>query len=647
MRSLPPRFPKRNPLCPRSTLFLFLLFSVVIILPDSAVALDDSAPLVGDVVVKGNQHFSEEKIKDQMSLKTNRWYNFVKKQRFYHWKLRRDQASIESFYRSQGFLEAVAAVTHLVQEENKAMIFVDVHEGIQTFIDSVMNRGGREEFGPKTRKLTNTVKPGSPLNPSKLDQVAFDIKTIYANNGYPYAEIKTQLNKTEDRKSARVIYEIDPGHKATFGEVSFRGLNLTRQKVAQRELTVKQGEVYSRAKIIDSQQRVYSTGLFSYVGLDAVNPGAKPQIPDFVLKVVERKPNYVDFKFGLGHYQPPRQTLDLTTADFLAEWGNRNLGGTGRKISLSLFSSYAIFPDPDFPVSADSIENLLYRFNLRFVEPWLLGRRILSDLNFYYEPGVKSLIQPYRIESYGADLNFSREISPYTKIWLTPSFQWVSIYDVLPEQEEEIKREQGINVRRRLILFAESDTRDNIFIPLNGSFTRLHSEFVGGFLGGDNHFFKLILSWNRYHRLGTPGKLNVLAIRFKGGYAERLRRGEYVPSFDRFYMGGASTVRGYAENSMGPKDSAGKVKGGKVMIIGNIEWRRALFWKFGYTVFADAGNLWLEPKNAKIKDLRVTAGIGIQFFTPIGPLRLDYAQRIIRDDDPEGGRFHLSILYAF
>ena len=363
--------------------------------------------------------------------------------------------------------------------------------------------------------------------------------------------------------------------------------------------------------------------------------------------MVERKPNYIDFKFGLGHYQPPRQTLDLNTADILLEWGNRNLNGSGRKISTSLFSSYAIFPNPDFPVSADSIKNLIYRFNLRFVEPWILGKRILGDLDFYYEPGVKSIIQPYRIESYGGDLNFTKEVSPFTKVWLTPSFQWVNIYDVSPEEEEEIKREQGINVRRKLILLGENDTRDNFFMPLNGSLTRFHSELVGGLMGGDNHFFKIIVDWNRYLRLGRPGKLNVMATRIKLGYVEKLKAEEYVPTFDRFYMGGASTIRGYPENNLGPKDSKGKPKGGRVMILGNLEWRRALVWKFGYTLFVDAGNLWFEPQHMSLESVRMTAGLGIQFFTPIRPLRLDYAHRVIRKDDPEGGRFHLSILYAF
>jgi outer membrane protein insertion porin family len=212
---------------------------------------------------------------------------------------------------------------------------------------------------------------------------------------------------------------------------------------------------------------------------------------------------------------------------------------------------------------------------------------------------------------------------------------------------EIYKEEQGINVRRKIILSGEKDTRDNIFIPLKGSFTRVHTEFVGGFLGGDNNFFKLILSWSRYNRLSKRNILNVLATRLKFGYLEGLSRKDYVPTFDRFYMGGASTIRGYKENNMGPKDESGTPTGGKIMVLGNLEYRRALFWKFGCTIFIDAGNIWDSAKDVKAKNIKLTSGLGIQFFTPVGPLRLDYGRQLPIKESPDTGRFHLSILYAF
>jgi outer membrane protein insertion porin family len=83
------------------------------------------------------------------------------------------------------------------------------------------------------------------------------------------------------------------------------------------------------------------------------------------------------------------------------------------------------------------------------------------------------------------------------------------------------------------------------------------------------------------------------------------------------------------------------------MLLANAEIRKALFWKFGYTLFLDAGNVWFEPKNFNMSDIRLTGGLGLQFLTPIGPIRLDYARRILRDGDPVKGRLHLAILYAF
>lgn len=242
---------------------LFILTSLLlsIILPKSAFALDDSAPLIDQIIIRGNKYFSEDKIKDQMSLERNRWYNFLKKKRFYGWKLRQDQITIENYYRTHGFLDASAKLTHLIQDKKGAMVFVEIYEGIQTKLQSVRAKGGQEQFKRRTQKLINTLKVGSPLNPAKLNVVAFDIKTIYANKGHPYAEIKTLITKTKDKTFAEVVFEIDPKEEARFGEISFKGLKRTRKEVAQRELTIKEGELYSRAKIIDSQQRAYRSGL--------------------------------------------------------------------------------------------------------------------------------------------------------------------------------------------------------------------------------------------------------------------------------------------------------------------------------------------------------------------------------------------------
>lgn len=594
-------------------------------------------PALKAIEISGNNYFSDKRIKKEMSLKENKWYNLFKKRRFYRWKLENDQFAIDSLYHTHGFLQAKTEITYRLENE-KAHIKVEIFEGIQTRLKSISSRGGLESLVRKEKKELEVLKLGEPLNLSKTDRVAFNLKTLYANNGYPYTAIEPQLEINQDSTQAIVNFNIRPNELVRFGAISYEGLFRTDEKVVRRELKVKNGEIYSREKILESEQRVYSTGLFNYISLEARNPAEKPERPDFVLKAVERKPRYVGLKLGVGQYQPQNLVADITTANLTLEWGNRNLAGTARKINLSAFTSFVIFKD---------WQNLSNRFKFGFVEPWLFGTRTPFNFDIYYEPGVKSIIQPYRIESYGGNFNFNREYKRFIKFWLTFSYQGVKVYGISEDKVEEFKREQGINIRRKVSFSTERDTRSNPFIPLAGSFFQIYNELVGGFLKGDNHFYKILFTWNRYNPLGKPNELDVLATRVRIGYVQRLFKDKFVPTFDRFYAGGAYTIRGYSENTLGPKDAEGKNIGGGLMLLVNSEIRRELFWKFGYTIFLDAGNVWSEPKDFNLSEVRVTGGAGLQFFTPVGPIRLDYARRILREDDPSGGRFHLAILYAF
>jgi outer membrane protein insertion porin family len=620
-----------------SFFFFLLLLSSLLFVP--AQADNRHRPVIEKIVVEGNRYFSDGKVKDQMTLKQNRWFNLFKKRRFSPKKAELDKTYIDSLYHVHGFLEMESEIVMEEKKKNRCELKVTISEGPQTRFGSITIRGGLAEFKEKSKKELKSVKTGNPFNWSKLFETAFNIKTIYANNGYPYADVKILITQGEQRFTSDVVFEITEDKKVFFGNVAYEGLKLTKRNVARRELTIKEGELYSREKITDSQQRVYSTGLFSYISLKAKDVDKKPDRPDFVLRVIERKPNYVGAKVELAQNQPQSgNQQEYLTVDFTGEWGNRNLAGTSRKIGFSGYYSFKVVPE---------IERLSNQYTLRYVEPWFLGTRTLLDLDVYYEPGVKSAVQKYRIESYGGNINFSREFGKDTKVWLTCSYQQVNIYDIPLQELETYKEEQGINVRRKIILWGDKDTRSSIFIPLDGSFTQLYTQYVGGFLGGDNHFYKVWFSWARYNQLSRKKELNVLATRVKFGYADGLSLGDRVPTFDRFYMGGASTMRGFRENSLGPVDVKGDPAGGKVMVLGNVEYRRALFWKFGFSLFVDTGNLWDKIKHVNLGDFKLTSGMGIQFFTPVGPLRLDYGRQIPVKENPKTGRFHLSILYAF
>ncbi len=590
-------------------------------------------PSVKDIVIYGNTYFSKSKIADQMSTQRNRFYNFLKPKKLNPRRLMGDALAIDSLYHTSGFLEAKTE-TSWRMEDGKAIVEVKIYEGNQTRLTQVKFEGGLDDLDLSVERILRKAED-KPYDPMQIKELVLQIRTLYANNGYPYVQIETEVQRDQSKKTTCVNFRITPNQKAFFGDVTCQGLKFTHSDIAKREIVFKRGEIYSRDKVIDSQDRIYSTGLFNYISLDVMEIEKKPLWADFNLRLVEKKPSFVRFHAGLG--QALQQDLTL---DFLGEWGNRNLLGSGRQLSFSAYTSWVV---------VTKLRNLNNRFSTNYTEPWFLGIKMPLFIDVYYEPGIRSVFQEdYRLESWGGDLTFLKEFKRYTKVWWGGGYQRVFIFGVPEDQQDKFLKEMGINVRRKINLSIERDTRDNPLMPLRGAFTQIHSEYVGGFLGGQNNLLKLTISWSRYNQLTRKEKLNVLATRLKFGYVEELTSKDYVPTFDRFYLGGASTVRGYAENSLGPKDEEGKPLGAKAILIGNVELRKELFWKFGYSIFLDAGNGWSSVNRMRLDDVRLALGLGLEFFTPIGPLRVDYGHRVKKGEgEEERGRFHLSVLYPF
>ncbi|MCK4404136.1 MAG: hypothetical protein KAW02_03510, partial [candidate division Zixibacteria bacterium] len=284
-------------------LHLVLILVGFIIFGTPSLVHSQKKPIIEKIIVGGNRYFSDGKIKDQMSLKQNKWYNLFKKRRFSLKRAELDQASINSLYNMHGFLEAKCEI-NAEKKKNSCLVKVKIKEGPQTKLGNIILQGGLPEFEEKAKKEMKSLKRDEPFNWTKLYGVAFNIKTICANNGYPYADVQILVSETEERFISDVTFKVGDDKKVFFGKVAYEGLNLTKQNVASRELTIKEGEVYSREKIMDSQQRVYSTRLFSYITLKAKNVEQKPDKPDFVLRVIEKKPNYVGARVELAQNQP-------------------------------------------------------------------------------------------------------------------------------------------------------------------------------------------------------------------------------------------------------------------------------------------------------------------------------------------------------
>jgi len=595
-------------------------------------------PRIEKIIISGNRSFSERTIKKKLySREDGIWQSLGlrRSNRFAKSNLSYDQKLLEYFYKDQGFPDAKADIDFSGSPEAAiATVYVNIDEGIRYRIVSVTVAGVLGHDVDKVRSVSNRLRPGDYFRHSVSEGVKQDIKSYFANSGYPYAQETDSLLKNNSDSTIAIDIAISKGDLVAFGNLVVDSTINTQRKVFEREVTFKRGDVYSRDKLFESQQRLIRTNLFSYVSLHTPDSMSRRDslMPDFRVSAMERPPRYVNFGAGA--------TQDLEK-DFLwaisGSLGNRNINGTGRKMLLESNTLFQAFSQWGF---------VKQHFEFGYTEPYLFRIRMPLIFSFTYEPGVRSLLQDYRIQTIGLNATLVREFSLWTKLSLSGTYEQFRISGVDSIKAQKYKEELGLNVDREISLALETDTRPllNKFNPSYGSLTQYALTYVGGLLGGDNSFVRVVYSWSKYNKFTGSG---VFASRIKFGWVTEFGKSTEVPTKERFYLGGAYTVRGFSENELGPADSTGNPAGGEAIGLLNLELRKPLFWQIWGSTFIDCGYNVANIKEVSFRDVAITFGVGLQWVSPVGPIRVDYGRRTNINDYPSGGSFHFSILYAF
>jgi len=592
-------------------------------------------PIIKIVEINGNEELSDGKIKDAISTQEQGFWQSIglkRKNRLRKDSEKLDGAAIHYLYNKNGFRDIQFSFDYEVARDSSAIVIINVQEGPRYQINKVIlpeNLGYKEKM---IKKIASQLKPEDPLNTFKIKSVGSEMKTLYANSGYPYAWIGYSLEPlSEDSTHQNVIYSIDPGPLTLFGDIEVDSLTHTSTKVVKRELTFRTGDTYSREKLLDSRQRIYSTGLFTYVDFKTDIAADSIDVePDLVITCNEKKPKFIRVQTGAA-----QDTIYDLVWDLALETGSRNISGLGRSFSFSPSLSFQVI---------SGWQLIEERFAFQYTEPWPFGFRMPLYFQFAWEPRLRRPERDIKIEAFRFNISTLKEISKYTKIRTGFEFEKINIEGIAEDSIPDFKSDADIEVGRSFWLSYDRDTRPHIFVPTSGSVTRLNGQYYGGFLGGDKNFFKSVGEWSRYLRLS---RWDIYAFRIKMGWAASFEDNEFIPSPDRFYLGGANTIRGYSENSVGPKDADGDALGGKFYFITNHELRRYLIGKFWMSTFLDVGGIWRDLRDARFQDILATVGLGIQYVSPLGPIRLDYGQRVAWKPVDGGGRFHISILYAF
>jgi outer membrane protein insertion porin family len=655
-----------------STLISILSISIILISPNPLLAQrvverpnqepSFKRPVVERVDLKGVYAFKAGEIKKLLYTKPNHWFNFLQKRYLSKSNVRIDEVTIKRFYMRRGYLFAQVQSDIAYPKTNKAVVTYYVDEGKQTILKNVTLEGGLDSINRKFGAAILILKLDKPINAEDVSSNGFKLRDLYANNGYPYAIDSSRYAFNEDSTQVSITYAVAESVFTVNDSTRIVSKVRTRPYVIKREIVPRPGKMYRQKDLTDSEQRLYSTGLFKFVNMHR-NDSTAVIVKDtchvgFDLGLDERKIYFWGTGIGMGNQQPYNIILLRT----YARWGVRNIAGRGRGITLSVSPQFQITSRNG--ASGKNIASVFRRFKFTYyssaieadyLAPWFFKYRIPVTAKLIYEPNSLNLSStiPYRFDRISGEGVFTRYLDRFTTTRLTAHAEFVKIRHVTPELAQLYRQNGKIQTRRMLQLNTQRDTRDNFLVPQKGSFTFGGVEYDGGILGGDFNFYKMQFSWSRYQIVtGT----NVLATRIWVGWLNDMFKNGFSASEDRFIVGGATTIRGYTDHDLGPKyplsnpaDSllADSVKGGNYMIVGNIEIRRPLFWRFGGSAFVDGGNAYAHIGEITALSIRFSAGLGLQFFTPIGPIRLDYAVRLKKQFDLSAGLFHLAILYAF
>ncbi len=515
--------------------------------------------------------------------------------------LQEDRQRIVSYYQDRGYLEVRVGEPEVAVDDTGRVVRVaiPVTEGLQYRL-GVMTQEGDDFLSLEEIRRFVGLQEGEIFRRSAFAQGLYAMNQRYASRGFAFVKLDYATKLDPEKRTIDVTFLVERGPEARFGRISVSGNVSTRDKIVRRELTFSEGEIFNSEALRRSRQRVTNLGFF-----DAVEIVPRPRGDDVIdidIEVKERLTGAITF--GIGYSSEDKLTGQLRVSE-------SNLFGRGHSLALTFEKS---------PVRTN--------YSLSFTEPslfdsaWSAGFSIYDTMREYDEYDRKSI---------GGRLTFGRSLGEYIRSFVSVKHETVTVSDINEETASNyIKEQSGQRSTNSLRLSLVRDTRDNFMNPTRGNRTSVSGEYAGGLLGGDNYFTKYELEQSSYVPL--PAKL-VGMVHGEYGNIQGFD-GRTPPIYEKFFLGGILSMRGFPSRSVGPKDENGDPKGGFQQLYFNTEiiLPIAPAQGFNLVLFVDAGNAWDQGDAISIRDFRESAGFGIRWMSPIGPFRLEWGYILDRKE---------------
>lgn len=582
------------------------------------------------VNVKGNETFSDNQIRKLM--KTRRAWLF-NRGIFRESQFKDDLGRITAFYHQEGFTD-MSLDPDIEYRREGVYITLNIQEGERYYLGSIEIKGNKEIATAKIYSSL-TLSEDDVFSEAAVYYGASEIRQLYVDHGYIFAQADPVSVLNLETGRVDLTYNITEGYVAYVEDIQIRGNVKTKDIVIRRELEVYPAERFDGEKLRKSRQNLENLGFFEEIRI-LREPGSKRDKVDLIFEVQEAKTGYFSFGGGYSSIDAFIGFVELRQRNFdYRNWST--FTGAGQDLSLKA-----------------EMGTVTSRYQLSFTNPWIFDRPVSFGFDAYRKGHDKDSGSGYSYSEKitGGALRLGRRLTDRTSGRVTYRFDNVKISDVDDDASDPIKDEEGSYNLSSGELALIYDSRDSVFSPRSGIYFSNTFQLTGSFFGGDKDFSKFFSRLSLYFPAFND---SVLETRFRAGWAETFSDTSKVPIYERFFAGGAGTVRGYRERKVGPiDDNSDDPLGGEALFVANIEYTYPLIDFLKVAVFYDIGNVWDKSSNffkseSDRKEFYSSIGLGLRVNTPIGPVSVDYGWPLDLEpgETSKSGRFHFNVSRDF
>ena len=585
---------------------------------------------IKEINIVGNTVYEEEDLLDQFELTIPTWYSFFgKDDQYSKQKLAADLEKLSTFYLDRGYLKFKIDSTQVSISPDKKDIYITVNitEGEQYSVSEV-KISGKLLYSDDDLFRAVRVRAGETFSRKNIVDTTDALTDLMGNDGYAFANVNAIPEVDEKTKKVALTFYIDPGRRIYVRRINISGNSRSRDEVLRREMRQIENAWMSTRDVERSRTRLQQLGYFNEVNVETPAVPGNPDQVDVNFSVVEAPSGQLTAGAGFSQSAGVSLSTSITQDNFL---------GSGIRFG--------------FNFSTSSIDTA---YGVNYTNPYHTVDGVSRGFNVLYrERDAERLgVSNYTTDVLLAKLNYGFPISEYNKVNFSFGFEStkINLGTVSSAEINTFIAQQGDTFSNFVGTASWIDDRRNrsALLADRGTYNALTAEFV--IPGGELEYYKLNYKHQRY----VPLTKNItLLLNGELGLGDGYGKQDDLPFLEHFFAGGVKSVRGFEDNTLGPRDSRNLPFGGDFRLVANAELILPMplidpndkAWRM--TAFLDAGNVFDEASNFDAGDLRYSAGVGVRWLSPFGPIKVSFAEPLNEEGIDKVQRFQFTFGGSF